>query len=178
MKLKVGERVLDIEIPKDPYKGLKGRKSIDPDKGMIFDFTDRGNKAHITMQDMKMPIDLLFVNGGIITNIIKARRGREYKGTAEQVIEVQKGSGFNKGDQVTKAQNGGLLILDQKGNVQKEIGDGSRIFSRIHTNQLVDTARSIAKKRSGGSINKGYEELANLFFKFIDIQDKLKPEYV
>jgi hypothetical protein len=81
--------------------------------------------------------------------------------------------------QETKSfSKGGLLVLDDKANVQHEISDGSRIFSRVHTKQLLSLRDKIASMKAGGPIKESHKELAELFFKLIAHQDKLEPEYV
>jgi uncharacterized membrane protein (UPF0127 family) len=189
--MKIGKQEFKVTVPDDPRKGLLGTKSIAKDRLMKFSFPD-GN-AHITMKGMGYPIDLIAVDKGKVSQVIKARVGEDYMFKAKEVYEAKNDSGIEIG-QVVKAQNGsvlakllnkvkshskgGLLILDNKANVQHEISDGSRIFSRIHTKQLLEMRDKVNSRKSGGSIKESHKELAELFFKFITHQDKLEPEYV
>lgn len=66
-----------------------------------------------------------------------------------------------------KIEPGKLQILNDKGEVVANIEPGSRIFSRIHTNEL------IKKFKQGDKL-----ALADLMIEILDIQDNQKPDYV
>lgn len=66
-----------------------------------------------------------------------------------------------------KIEPGKLQILNDKGEVVANIEPGSRIFSRIHTNEL------IKKFKQGDKL-----ALANLMIEILDIQDTQEPDYV
>jgi uncharacterized membrane protein (UPF0127 family) len=66
-----------------------------------------------------------------------------------------------------KAEAGMLQILNDKGEVVANIEPGSRIFSRIHTQDL------IKKFKNGDKL-----ALAKLMVEILDIQDSQEPDYV
>ena len=63
-QLELGGKIVDVEIvssPEDTAKGLSGRKSLENDKGMLFDFGDYGART-FWMKDMNFPIDILWID--------------------------------------------------------------------------------------------------------------------
>jgi uncharacterized membrane protein (UPF0127 family) len=94
--------------------GLSSRTSLDQDQGMLFPF-DKPDYYSFWMRDMKMPIDILFINGTKIVTIYKnvappASSTEELpiykpKEPADKVLELKAGGsdqyGLKEGDQIT-----------------------------------------------------------------------------
>ena len=96
--------------------------------------------------------------------------------TLTQAIKRFKGGGkfeligekeYNVIEDDIKIEPGKLQILNAKGEVVANIEPGSRIFSRIHTNEL------IKKFKQGDKL-----ALADLMIEILDIQDTQEPDYV
>lgn len=74
IKLKSGAtHAFELEIAKSPVDvqmGLMFRKSMEPDHGMMFQFTKEPRKISFWMKNTYIPLDLLFIAGdGRIVNI-------------------------------------------------------------------------------------------------------------
>lgn len=107
--------VIVARSPSQWYKGLSGRKLLDPFEGMLFLFGE--SKKHIiVMREMKFPIDILWIANGHIVDIVKDAP-LEQKNTPElklkkyiplheatAVLEIPSGTvqkkGFKVGDTV------------------------------------------------------------------------------
>lgn len=60
--------VLVAKTPKHWYKGLGGRKSLEPHDGMLFIFPEK-RRAGIVMRDMEFPIDIIWLSGGTVVDV-------------------------------------------------------------------------------------------------------------
>lgn len=61
---------IDIIIPDNPKIGLsKEKKPIKEDTGMLFEFPDK--KAIITMENTKIPLDVIFILNDIVVQIYR-----------------------------------------------------------------------------------------------------------
>lgn len=99
--LKINRQEIKVEIvstSKQQYRGLSGRKSICADCGMLFNFSDVGVRSFV-MRDMEFPLDIIFIENGIIRNIAanlepegnSPTRIYESDGSVDQVLEVNGG---------------------------------------------------------------------------------------
>lgn len=99
--VKIGQQEIKAEVASTParhYQGLSGREAICADCGMLFDFSDYGPKSFV-MRNMKFPLDIIFIDDGIIRNIAanlqpegaNPQRIYESGGAANQVLEVNGG---------------------------------------------------------------------------------------
>lgn len=108
-----GQRII-VEIAATPqalYQGLSGRSELKAGHGMLFDFSESGERIFV-MRDMLFPLDIIFINQGRITKIAAnlPPEGRaplirySSDGPADQVLELKAGyaseRGFQVGDQV------------------------------------------------------------------------------
>ena len=69
----IGSTPLSVEIADNDIeraKGLSGRKSLDNDAGMLFIF-DHAEQYSFWMPDMYFPIDIIWINDGVIVGIEK-----------------------------------------------------------------------------------------------------------
>ncbi|MBI4159876.1 DUF192 domain-containing protein [Candidatus Wolfebacteria bacterium] len=70
-KVRIGDiivRVLIARTPAEITRGLSGRRSLDPDAGMLFVF-EKADRYRFWMPDMRFPIDILWINDGTIVDI-------------------------------------------------------------------------------------------------------------
>ena len=84
----------------------------------------------------------------------------------------KKGGTFRMYEEDVATKAGAMQVLDHTGKVQMNIEGGERIFSIIHTEQLV----TMAKKVERGEATEA--ELGELMASIIEIQNKQEPEYV
>lgn len=90
--------------------------------------------------------------------------------SAKQVFK--KGGSFKIYEDQVKANENAMQVLDDTGKVLMNIVGGERIFSILHTEELV----SLSKKVDKGEANE--EELGELMKRIIHKQNTQKPEYV
>lgn len=91
-------RVEIAATPTEQYSGLSNRSSLCADCGLLFNFT-ASEEREFVMRDMKFPLDMIFLNNGVIINIAAnlAPEGNSpehiYKSgaAANQVLEVNGG---------------------------------------------------------------------------------------
>lgn len=72
-QIKVGSGIVNIEVAdtaSERTKGLSGRDSIATDSGMLFVFDSPG-KYQFWMKDMKISIDMIFINNGKVVDFLK-----------------------------------------------------------------------------------------------------------
>lgn len=67
-----------------------------------------------------------------------------------------------------------MFILDSEGNPVHEVESGVRIFSRIHTRELIRLAKHAGKTKE----DSDYKRVGKRLFKIFDIQGNQEPEYV
>ncbi|MFA5024340.1 MAG: DUF192 domain-containing protein [Patescibacteria group bacterium] len=112
--LKINNSVIKVEIatrPQTQYQGLSGRKSLEANAGMLFDYTDKQIREFV-MRNMNFPLDIIFIADGKIINIAanltpEGAQPKEIYRSAQpvnQVLEVNGGycekNGIKVGDQV------------------------------------------------------------------------------
>ncbi len=122
---------------------------------------------------MELPLGTIKKEGISVGDIVKP--SKEIKTQFKGVVQFKHGGKFEMiGDKVyevieddIKVDPSKLQILNDKGEVVSNIKSGSRVFSRVHTKEMIE------KHKKGNKI-----ELADMYLDIIDIQDKQKPEYV
>jgi uncharacterized membrane protein (UPF0127 family) len=80
---------------REKYKGLSGRNYLCGDCAMLFVFEDTKERSFV-MREMMIPIDILFINNGVITDVYKNLNpeGKEYSsyydssGPVDMVLEI------------------------------------------------------------------------------------------
>lgn len=184
---------MNISIGNKPYKvvlaeteeeiktGLMGVDEMDDDEGMLF-ILDEEYEVSFWMKDTIIPLDIIFINEDL--EVVSVQEGvpnseELLTDVASYVLEVNKGSGIKKGDELEFISGKGIksdkmLILDHEGKPQMELVGGERIFSRAHTKTLI----KFTKKAATTDEDKDYKELGKRIFKFLDIQNNTDPEYV
>lgn len=102
-----------VDTPASQAKGLSGRTGLEKDHGMLFVFPE-SQEAGIWMKDMKFPIDILWLEEGIIRHIEENAPILDQEGSisrflpdvmADQVLELPAGTvkehGLVLGDKLT-----------------------------------------------------------------------------
>ncbi len=71
--IKINETIFEVEIADTILgraKGLSGRKTLEENKGMLFIFK-RPSKQSFWMVGMKFPLDIIWISGNEIVDILK-----------------------------------------------------------------------------------------------------------
>jgi len=164
MKLNIGNETFNVKIASTDASRRRGLSGIEEDtlpddSGLVLKY-DAPKNVTITMNGMKFPLDLVFINEGKVVAIKKARIGSkdiDIGKPVTSVLEVKlgcKGSvsvgdsvewvGEKKADGTIIMAEGGLTpegdlhVLDDTGKVQMNVKGNERVFSRTHTTQLYD----------------------------------------
>ena len=114
----IGDNSFKVDIADDPLKraqGLSGRDTLRPDGGMFFTFGSSQTRI-FWMQDMQIPIDILWIDSGRVVGIeerampepgVPSARLKRYRSPApvQYVLEIAAGRtyelGIKAGDEVT-----------------------------------------------------------------------------
>ncbi|OQA36847.1 MAG: hypothetical protein BWY53_00271 [Parcubacteria group bacterium ADurb.Bin326] len=97
----IGSKTVQVEVvstAENQAKGLSGRKSLDENSGMLFDFGDYQART-FWMKDMNFPLDIIWISGGKIVGVNKnATPEGEFPqikyyspGPVDQVLEMNAG---------------------------------------------------------------------------------------
>lgn len=182
--------VLVAETDTDKENGLSNIKEMDPDEGMLFDYSESPVKEiSFWMHDTDIPLDIIFI--GTDNIVISVNKGvpntddyiTETNGPIAYVLEVNEKSGINKGDELeilddnssySSLEPNKMLIIDSNGKSQFEIKGGERIVSRIETKVLIKKAKKafLSKK------DADYKDLGRYVFNVFKKQDNRPADYV
>lgn len=157
---------------------------------MLFYLTDKSSQEVFTMEDMKIPIDIIFINQDqeviYVAENCQPRQKRIVSSTENldeddyiaYVLEVNPKSGIEVGDDLDFEEDNDkepvMKVLAQDGSTQMLLFSGERIISRRETRILIKKA----KKADLSKDEKDYRALGRYMFKVIKGQDTRKPEYV
>jgi hypothetical protein len=94
------------------------------------------------------------------------------EGIQEEFEVFKRGGNIKPIEDKIKLKKDHMQVLDDKGTILMNIIGGERIFSRKHTQQLVD----MAKKVKQGTATSA--ELGKLMNSILEIQNTQEPEYV
>jgi uncharacterized membrane protein (UPF0127 family) len=198
MKLKVGNKDFTVKVAsedKSKSRGLKGITKMPKGYGLVLSY-DTERVVPITMEGMKIPIDIIFSRGGKVQEIVQASVGGPeivIGAPSDLVLEVNRGDsvGIKSGDEIDwvgeknadgritmasggiAAKDGQMHVLDEDGKNQMNIKGNERIFSRKHTSKLI----SLASKADESKEDKDYKKLGNFMVDIINIQDTQEQEY-
>jgi uncharacterized membrane protein (UPF0127 family) len=185
-------KTITVEINNKKYKvevayteeertnGLKGRKSLDEDEGMLFVF-DEPDTIGMWMQDTDIPLDIIFIDEDF--EVISVYKGQPHNETiAEEddvqfVLEVNQGSGIKEGDELDIDDDDEvptMKVIAPDGSTQMELNGGERIFSRKNTKTLIRMAKRADKSKA----DRDYKALGKKMFTYLKQQDEREPEYV
>ena len=190
MEITIGNKKYNVKEAKSQEEltnGLKGVTELPEDEGMLFYMPDQLSQQVFTMEGMKIPIDIIFIDQD--QDVVDVRKNcqpddpdivssTEYiddDGYIEYVLEVNPNSGIKVGDSLDFGEDEPVMrVLAQDGSTQMDLWGGERIFSRKNTIVLIKKA----KKANGTKDDKDYKSLGRYMFKCIKIQDERPAEYV
>ena len=199
--VQIGDSVYHLTVAQteeEKERGLMGVIEMDPDEGMLFDYSDDPQpELSFWMKDTEIPLDIIFVNQD--GNVISVKQGEpnseelitESSEFISCVIELNINSGVKAGDKTDLFEElneeddedideyrelsvNRLYVYGSDGNVQAELQGGERIFSRKSSVVIIRKA----KKAYASKEDKDYKALGRYVFKEMDAQDNRKPEYV
>lgn len=190
INIKIGGKEYKVEEAKtdeELEKGLTGKKELSDDEGMLFYMPDELSQQVFTMEEMEIPLDIIFINQDqeVVAVSTDCKPGQKYVvSTTEHiddgdyiayVLEVNPNSGIKVGDVLDFNEEGPVMkVLAQDGSTQMELWGGERIFSRKNTVVLIRKA----KKADLSKEDKDYKALGRYMFKCIKGQDERPTEYV
>lgn len=179
----IGENKYYVDVAEtreEKYKGLRGVEKLDKNKGMLFVWDDPENVT-MTMDETLIPLDQVFINEDWKVTKVAHRDDTENddlvgKANTIMVLEVNINSGIKVGDEFDIVDEGTpkMKVLAPDGSTQMELEGGERIFSRKNTIVLIRQA----KKAYMSKEDSDYKRLGKSMFKYLNIQNNNKPEYV
>jgi len=187
MKLNVGKETFNVKVASTDAsrkKGLSGisEASLPDDAGLVLKY-DTPTDMVITMVGMSFPLDLIFINDDKVIDVRKGRVGGADINIGKPitcVLEVKLGTkgsvkigdtvdwiGEKKEDGTIVMADGGLTpegnlhVLDDTGKIQMNVKGNERVFSRIHTEQLVDLATDAESQADFRAIGRAMVRMIN-----------------
>lgn len=181
-------KVKEAKTDEEREKGLNDVKELPEDEGMLFYMPDEQSQYVFTMEDMSIPLDIIFINQDqeVVSVSENCQPGEEQVVSSTEdmdeddyiayVLEVNPDSGIKVGDELEFEDDDQptMKVLGSDGSVQYELWGGERIFSRRNTRILIKKA----KKAEETNDDKDYKALGRYIFKCIKIQDNREPDYV
>lgn len=185
-------RVKEAKTEEERTQGLKGVEELPEDEGMLFYMPDKKNQVVFTMEGMKFPLDIIFINQddevfdaaynvpidteAVISDGDALPNQEDY---VKYVLEVNPNSGIQVGDEldIDDSEDNPTIkmqVLAPDGSTQMELEGGERICSRKNTRVLIKKAKKAYKSKS----DKDYKALGKYMFKVLKEQDTREPEYV
>lgn len=184
MKIEIGNKQYDVQIAdteEDQIKGLQNVTDLPEDQGMLFIF-NVPDTISFWMKDTKISLDIIFINED--EEVISVFKGIPEDETlitednVKYVLEVNQNSGIKSGDELEILDDDKtyptMKILFPNGDTQMEIEGGERIFSRKNSKTLI----KMANRAYLSKLDKDYKSLGRKIFKYLEIQDNNKTEYV
>jgi|ERR1035437_2353302 uncharacterized membrane protein (UPF0127 family) len=184
MKIKIGGKEYEVKIAEteeEKETGLQNVQDLPDNEGMLFIYDDIDIQS-FWMEDTPLALDIIFINDDYevisIHNGVPNSENLMTEQDVKFVLELNRGSDVKVGDELEfpddKESTSKMLVLDENGDTQMELDGGERIFSRPNTKTLIKMANKayLSKKDSD------YKALGTKVFKFLEIQDSNKAEYV
>lgn len=179
--IKIHNKEYDVKVartPEEQITGLSKTKRLPKDEGMLFVY-DEPQDLEFTMEDTSIDLDIIFIDeDNCVISVHSVKAGNTEPITevdAQYVLEVNYGSGIEPDDELEEIEEDEtMLVLDSTGNVQAEIGVGSRIFSRKKTKQMLVNALKAYRTDD----DNDYRRVGRIVLKELDAQDGRDPEYV
>lgn len=193
--IEIGDReykVREAKTEEERKQGLKGIESLPEDEGMLFYMPDKKSQVVFTMEDMKFPLDIIFINQddevfdaaynvpidteAVISDEDALPNQGDY---VKYVLEVNPNSGIQVGDEldIEDSEDNSTIkmqVLAPDGSTQMLLEGGERIVSRKETKVLIRKAKKAYKSKS----DRDYKALGKYMFKVLKGQDTREPEYV
>lgn len=195
MEITIGNKKYNVEEAKSQEEltnGLKGVTELPEDEGMLFYMPDQLSQQVFTMEGMKIPIDIIFIDQD--QDVVDVRKNcqpddpdivssTEYiddDGYIEYVLEVNPNSGIKVGDSLDFGEDEPVMrVLAQDGSTQMDLWGGERIFRRAFTKQIINWAKkAIEVKEDKEKYDSICKRLGRKMFKEIKAQDTRPAEYV
>lgn len=197
--IKIGGQSYLVQVAKteeEKARGLMEVTALDSSEGMLFDYTDeKETELSFWMKDTYIPLDIVFINNQ--NKVVAVEHGEPESDelitcVADEneflyyVLEVNANSGIKIGDTFEFDEDAlddledvsdeeiKMFILNSEGAPVHEIEGGVRIFSRIHTRELIRLVKQANKTKT----DKDYRRLSKKLFKILTIQDTQEPEFV
>lgn len=185
-------KVREAKTEEERKQGLKGVESLPEDEGMLFYMPDKKSQVVFTMEDMKFPLDIIFINQddevfdiaynvpidteAVISDEDALPNQDDY---VKYVLEVNSNSGIQTGDEldIEDSEDNSTIkmqVLAPDGSTQMLLEGGERIVSRKETKVLIRKAKKAYKSKS----DRDYKVLGKYMFKVLKGQDTREPEYV
>lgn len=185
-------KVREAKTEEERKQGLKGVESLPEDEGMLFYMPDKKSQVVFTMEDMKFPLDIIFINQddevfdiaynvpidteAVISDEDALPNQDDY---VKYVLEVNSNSGIQTGDEldIEDSEDNSTIkmqVLAPDGSTQMLLEGGERIVSRKETKVLIRKAKKAYKSKS----DRDYKALGKYMFKVLKGQDTREPEYV
>lgn len=187
------EYLVQVAITEEEKRiGLSKAVSLAEQEGMLFDYSnDLQKELSFTMQDTKIPLDIIFINDDDEVCAISSEEAFAQEEIICQadddellkyVLEVNINSGIKIGDElevddeddVSDEEITKMYVLNSEGQPVMELVGGERIVSRKETTQLISKTKKANKTKQ----DKDYKALGKLMFKIIKGQDERPEEYV
>lgn len=193
--IEIGDReykVREAKTEEERKQGLKEIESLPEDEGMLFYMPDKKSQVVFTMEDMKFPLDIIFINQddevfdaaynvpidteAVISDEDALPNQDDY---VKYVLEVNSNSGIQIGDEldIEDSEDNSTIkmqVLAPDGSTQMLLEGGERIVSRKETKVLIKKAKKAYKSKS----DRDYKALGKYMFKVLKGQDTREPEYV
>ena len=183
-KIEIGDKEYSVRIAVTDQEQSDGLKNIDKlfdNEGMLFVF-DKEDQVSMWMEDTTIPLDVIFIDEDY--NVVKVQQGvpksKELitSDNTKYVLEVNAGSGIKIGDELDYDEEDEeevpMLVIGDKGKVQVELTGGERIFSRPNSKTIAKMAKKAYKTKE----DKDYRALGKKIFKYIDIHNNQKEDFV
>lgn len=195
MTIEIGDKEYKVKeaiTEEERQKGLQGVESMPEDEGMLFYMPDQKSQVVFTMQGMKFPLDIIFINQddevfdiayncpvdaeAVISDEDALPNIGDY---VKYVLEVNINSGIQIGDELDIEDDEDnstikMQVLAPDGSTQMLLEGGERICSRKNTRVLISKAKKAYKSKQ----DKDYKSLGKYMFKVLKGQDTREPEYV
>ena len=183
-KIEIGDKEYSVRIAVTDQEQSDGLKNIDKlfdNEGMLFVF-DKEDQVSMWMEDTTIPLDVIFIDEDY--NVVKVQQGvpksKELitSDNTKYVLEVNAGSGIKIGDELDYDEEDEeevpMLVIGNKGKIQVELTGGERIFSRPNSKTIAKMAKKAYKSKE----DKDYKALGKKIFKYIDIHNNQKEDFV
>ena len=183
-KIEIGDKEYSVRIAVTDQEQSDGLKNIDKlfdNEGMLFVF-DKEDQVSMWMEDTTIPLDVIFIDEDY--NVVKVQQGvpksKELitSDNTKYVLEVNAGSGIKIGDELDYDEDDEeevpMLVIGNKGKIQVELTGNERIFSRPNSKTIAKMAKKAYKSKE----DKDYRALGKKIFKYIDIHNNQKEDFV
>ena len=183
-KIEIGDKEYSVRIAVTDQEQSDGLKNIDKlfdNEGMLFVF-DKEDQVSMWMEDTTIPLDVIFIDEDY--NVVKVQQGvpksKELitSDNTKYVLEVNAGSGIKIGDELDYDEEDEeevpMLVIGNKGKIQVELTGNERIFSRPNSKTIAKMAKKAYKTKE----DKDYKALGKKIFKYIDVHNNQKEDFV